>query len=163
MTHCETFRWHHHVFDVTKINLDIDRGILAGESVAVHRATIEWYSERVLGVLEPSARLFPQLEAVDVGYSKSLVSPRADASVVFVQLPPLPLHSSDLSAGLDVPGVLLYDSVIQTILAPEPQQQPDIVLIDGNHRIASAYFGGRKVATGVLLRIDQLRAYTASD
>lgn len=159
MTSSETFRWHYYIFDVTNINADISFGVLKGISVVLPRATIEWYSENILGVTNREARLVPQVPPINMKYAKRLVAPRINDVIVLTQIQRFSNDSNELSAGLDYPGTLSYDPFAKQILKPENFSTADIVVIDGNHRTASAYYNGKQSMDGVLLTIDQLGKY----
>jgi hypothetical protein len=155
----ETFRWSYLNFDVTKINTDISIGALHGTSVVLPRPTIDWYSNAILAVTDPTARRFPQLEPINTEYAKGLKSPRIDEAVVLARIERSPSDRNERGAALDVPGTLCYDTSARQIVKPNDFGAADILVIDGNHRIAAAYYQSRKSVTGMLLAIDQLTKY----
>jgi hypothetical protein len=155
----ETFRWHYYIFDITKINADISCGALNGTPVVLPRATIEWYSNSILGVTDPESRRFPQLTPINTGYAKGLMAPRVDEAIVLAQLDSFSSTPNDLIAGLEVEGVLGYAAATGQIVEPDTSSAPEILVIDGNHRIAAAYFQGGKSVSGLLLKSTQWLKY----
>src|SRR5262249_31924972 len=155
MTHRETFRWHYKIFDVTKIKSDITGGILKGISVTLPRRTIEWYIEKILEGTTREVQLVPRLPVINTQYAKSLSVPRINELIVFAKIERFLDHSNELSAGMDCPGTFWYDPSASQILKPENASAADIVLIDGNHRVVSAYYNGKKSMAGILLTKDQ--------
>lgn len=114
----ETYRWSYLIFDVAKINADIELKVLNGVSVVLSRATIEWYAEVILG-LTGGAQPFPQIGKINTHYARQLAAPRADEPIVLAQLRRSQSDfSNDLNAGLDVPGTLYYDPCSLQILKP---------------------------------------------
>lgn len=104
----ETFRWHYYIFDIAAINADLRIGQLSGCSVKLDRAVIEWYSRCGLG-LEGAARIFPQIPEPNVEYAKTLSADRKIEPIVLVCFERAKFPESDLTAGLDVGGILNYD------------------------------------------------------
>jgi len=148
----ETFRWDYYVFDVTKINTDIARGGLIGARVVLSRSTIEWYSNHVLSATHPEARRFPQLRAINTTYAKELTPARVDEPVILAQIERSFSAANELSAGLEVAGVLGYASSTGQIVKPDASSEADILVLDGNHRIVAAYYQRRGSVTGILLK-----------
>jgi hypothetical protein len=155
----ETYRWSYLIFDVAKINADIELKVLNGVSVVLSRATIEWYAEVILG-LTGGAQPFPQIGKINTHYARQLAAPRADEPIVLAQLRRSQSDfSNDLNAGLDVPGTLYYDPCSLQILKPSNFSSSDILVIDGNHRMACAYYHETKAVTGVVLQKVELEKY----
>jgi hypothetical protein len=155
----ETFRWHFHIFDIKKINENIRLGILSGDPVTLPRCTIEWFSESILGLKDLNARLIPQAPLIDRDYAKTLTAPRIDHPIVLMEISRSSVVADDLSAGLDLPGTLRYEPRIGHILKPANLSTADVVLIDGNDRLASAYYQHKESIHGILLRENQTTNY----
>lgn len=150
MTRNEVFTWQHLNFDIDLIVADIDRDRLTGERVTIRRRSIEWYAETVL-----TGGAITQFKQIDIEYAKGLATSRSSEPVIFMSCPFAPAPS-ELGAGLEIRGVLRYEPSIKEILVPLAGTQGDVVAIDGNHRIASAYYGGRAAVEGLLLPLDDL-------
>lgn len=155
----ETFRWHHFIFDVSKINEDIRLGFLSGKTVSLPRPTIEWFSESILGLENRNARLITQVPPIDADYAKALAAPRVNEAILLTQISRIIGDTNELSAGLDVPGALRYDPFSGRILKPEDLATADIVVIDGNHRLASAYYQSKQSLRGILLPYSKASKY----
>jgi hypothetical protein len=158
MTPRETFRWHYKIFGVAKINADIARGVLKEISVTLPRRTIEWYVENMLEETTREVRPVPRLPVIDTQYAKSLTVPRINEVIVLAKIERFLNDSNELSAGMDCPGTFAGQ-----ILKPKNVSTADIVLIDGNHRVASAYYNGKKSMAGVLLTRDQSEKYLCNE
>lgn len=159
----ETFRWRFLVFDIAKLNEDLRLGVLSGNSVTLPRGAIEWFSEHILGLKDPDARLIPEVPLIDRDYAKTLTTPRSDQPIVLIQLLRRSTIVSELGAGLDVPGALCYEPHIGHILKPANLETADVVLVDGNHRLASAYYQCKQSIHAVLLQESQTRNYLRNE
>ena len=103
---------------------------------------------------------FPQVGLINTQYAKELASPHIEKAIVLTQLRRSSTSDGDdLGAGLDVPGTLYYDPWSLQIVKANSFSTSDILVIDGNHRIASAYYHGRNSVNGVLLRMTDLTRY----
>jgi hypothetical protein len=58
-----------------------------------------------------------------------------------------------------MPGTLRYEPRIGHILKPASLSTADVVLIDGNHRLASAYYQRKESIHGILLQENQATNY----
>jgi hypothetical protein len=159
----ETFRWGFDNFDITKINNDIRLRLLIGKSALLLRTTIEWYGDNILGLKDRNARLIPQAPSIDVEHLKTLTPQRLDEPIVLTYILRFENNLGDFGAGLDVPGALQYDTLTRQMLKPVNLSAADVVVIDGNHRLASAYYNGKDAIAGFLLSVDQAEKYKIYD
>jgi hypothetical protein len=155
----EIFRWAHITYDVGRINRDIAVGKLRGISVDVPRATIELFGSNILGFNDRRTRKFPSLPAISDEYVRSLNEPRLSEPVVAVKFPRLKNPDSEFAAGLEIPGELIYEAKANQLHYPQSDADADIVLIDGNHRLAAVYLRGGEIMRGLLLHEEQLSCY----
>jgi hypothetical protein len=142
----ETFDWQHLCFNVTKINEAIASGQLIAQPITIGRQALEWYVMQVLG-FNAASKLYPQMADINREHALGLSEARRQQPVVLVRFPTLSAIS-ELSTPLS--GVLCCDVVGVEAYAP------NVVVIDGNHRIAAAYMDKRPQVGALLLTLEQL-------
>jgi hypothetical protein len=142
----ETFRWNYYIFDVSKINHDVANGNLLGVGVTIRRDTIKWFCRNVLGIADSGRRLFPQMPPIDEAYAKALSPTRLKDPVIFAQID-------------DVRCALSYDPFSSQILIPPSPEIASTVVVDGNHRLASACFNDMVSCSGFFLSSRQVAKY----
>jgi hypothetical protein len=155
----ETFRWGHFIYDVASINRDMQSGILRGVSVSIPRTTIEWFSTKILGIEDFNSRIFPSVRLVDLCYAKTLLAACVEEPIVLAEITRFLGPESDFSAGIDVPGALQYDETSGQVREPLQLSFANIVVVDGNHRLAHAYLHAKTSMRGVLLKTAQTTKY----
>jgi len=96
---------------------------------------------------------------IDICYAKALPAARIEEPIVLAEIPSFLESQSDFSAGLDIPGALQYDEESSQVPRPLDLSSANVVVIDGNHRLAHAYFHAKTSMRGVLLKEAQTTKY----
>jgi hypothetical protein len=133
----ESFHWLNMVFEITKLNDAMAQGKLKGKKDTLSRAFIENYSTRVLSLekTNPQQEVFSLLMRVD--------APRASAMPESV---------------LEQPVVIAYVGKNKGVLNLDGTGA-HYVLIDGNHRVAKAFFCDAQSLDVWILNQAQVRPY----
>jgi hypothetical protein len=147
----ETFRWEYLIFDVTAMNDDLQSGELRATSVTLDRPTIDWYCEHALGLNDTGLKIFPQMPDVDLGHARQLEAPRTEQPIILAEV-----YLGDLAP---IRAALHLDTLTMRVVRPEKCVPPQIVVPDGNHRLAFAFLRGADIVNGVLLRSNQTGKY----
>jgi hypothetical protein len=147
----EKFQWQHLSFDVTKINEDIASGQLRTRPTTIPRQAVDWYATNLLG-LSGGTKLLPHMANVNMEHVRNLSEERRKQPVILVRFP---ATRPDDPLSIPLPGALRVDASTGEVTVPR-DRLGDVIVIDGNHRIAAAHRDAQSEVRALFLTLEQL-------